>query len=204
MTRLTGLTVLSLCFIVALFTPTKLGQAAQPKFKKGARIITDIAASDLVSEDGQVTTVLFDFLNVSTNPGKAMPLVVTRTATLNVPMIDNDQDLPITYDVRGFVMADKGSHAALLIQACGSTTLVGLKKAIKDAKSSTTPKPKHEPKKPANMKLADDFYVRIQRKLPAKSSHNVTIFMLVEKDIDDPDTGAALWVDSIDMSLGNQ
>jgi hypothetical protein len=202
MTRVNWLTVLSVCFSVAQLMPAELVQAAQPKFKKGAQVIPDVGASDLVNEDGQVSTVLFSSLYIGTNPGKGAPLVVTKTATLNVPMIDNDQDLPITYDVRGFVMADKGTHTALVLQACGSTTLVNLNRATKEAKSSVTPKPKHDLKKPVG--TAKDFYVRIRRTLPSKSSHNVTIFMLVEKDIDDPKASAALWLDSIDLSLGTQ
>src|SRR5689334_3927828 len=92
---------------------------ADPQLVKGARVATDIGGVDSVSADGQASTIIFDSLNVSTNPGTNMPLVVSRTATVNVPIKDNDQAVNLIYDIRGFVLSDKSAHAALVIRACG-------------------------------------------------------------------------------------
>jgi hypothetical protein len=51
------------------------------------------------------------------------------------------------------------------------------------------------------MATADDFFVRIEGSLPAGAADHVTFFLLTEKDQDDPSHGAALFVDSVDVSI---
>jgi hypothetical protein len=175
--------------------------AADPQLVRGGRIITDVGGIDVVSPDGQASSFLFSFLNVNSNPGRKMPLVVTRTATVNLPIVGNNHGVDLLYDIRGFVYTDTSTHASLIIQACGETTVVDLKKAIKDAKSPSTPKSKHKRTAPDNSKMMDDFYVRIKGTLPGAALQNVTFFLLVEKEQDDPNVNAGLWVDSMDVSI---
>jgi hypothetical protein len=180
--------------------PTGLS-ATKPQLKRSTQIIDSIGHATVVSPDGQVASVIFDNLVIGTHESRKLPLVVTRTAVLTVPITGNDNPVKIRHDIRGFVTTRPESHAALVIQTCGQATVVDLPKAIDTAKNPATPARKEKRERPVGLEVSDDFFVSIEGTLPARASHYVTFFLLVEKDRDDPDLGAALHVDSVDIVL---
>lgn len=172
------------------------------KIKQPIRILDDLNYASIISPDGHAVTVLFDDFMLESRPLRAAPLVATRAQTLRIPVAENSQDLDLTIDIRGFVSTHERAHATLILHACGESTVVDIAEAIKAAKG--TPATKEELSQrsaPASMGVADDFYVRLNRKLRANASPYVTFFLLVEKDVDDEEVSAVLVIDSVDAEL---
>jgi hypothetical protein len=181
----------------ALFAQQSDNSQTAPTIAQPIQLLDNIGMSTTISPDGQAVTVLFDNLIVETSIVKRQPLVATRTETLRIPIKNSQDDVTVIHDVRGFLSADK-ARAALVIQACGKTTVVDLPKAVEDAEDHPA---KRKRKAPESMSTADDFFVRIEGSLPAGAADHVTFFLLTEKDQDDPSQGAALFVDSVDVSI---
>jgi hypothetical protein len=188
------------CGLTILAAPLA-GVSAEPQLQAKARVIDSIGVASNVSPDGKVATVLFDNLVVGTHASLRMPLVVTRSAIVSVPIVNNQQPVRLRYIVRGFVDTGESSRAALVVQACGKTNVIDLGKAIADAENAPAPASKEKREKPESMRQADDFYANFSGTLAGGATHHVTFFLLVEKDRDDLELGAALHVDSLEVVL---
>lgn len=191
-----------LAIITTTLLITSPSIAAEPQLKGKATIIDNIGVASNISPDGKVATVLLDNLVISSHAALRMPLVVTKTAIVSVPVANHEQPVPMRYSVRGFVDTDPSSRATLIIQAGGKVNVVDLTQAVAAAKNSPPLATKEKREKPESVRSADDFYVSLTGTLPARAAHHVTFFLLVEKDRDEVELGAALHVDSLEVILG--
>ncbi len=179
------------------------GTPSPPVLKRPISIVDAVTVAFNISQDGQAATALFDNLQVGTNVLKDMPLVVTRTATVDLPISGNTMPLQIQEDIRGYVFSQPGAGASLVIRSCGQTTVVDLASAKADAKKFPRPATSATAKRrPKGVDLDSDFYYRFVGTLPANARAQVTFYLLVDKDQDQANgPGALLAVDSLDVTI---
>ena len=155
--------------------------AASVKFKEALDLADAVQAVPTFSKDGKAVTAIFRNLEVAVGGVKHGPLVDRRATIVLIPLQKNEKGTCIHQDIRGHVQVDKGARAVLFVQAAGKSTLVDLCKAA----------------------CGDGKYTQsVDARIPANvTTYKATLFLLVERDSDDPDIGAHLTVDSLDLEL---
>ncbi|MEM7560246.1 MAG: hypothetical protein AAF394_14095 [Planctomycetota bacterium] len=146
------------------------------KFKGFADLVDTVQIAQNFSDDSQAGTIIFRNLEAATNVGP----VSTRVATLSIPLKGNDKSrVSVTQDIRGFVDADKGARASLVVQTGGNTKVINLKKSN-----------------------GNDFIERITTRLGHNDDLQITFFLLAERiDSGNDEVGALLQIDSLDIQI---
>jgi hypothetical protein len=171
---------------VAQSKPAAKKEAKEPaqvqvKFKGTVDLVDTVQVASNVSSDGQAATVLFRNLEVSVGGVKGGPLVDTRTVSLVLPKLGSKDKVRVCQDVRGHVYVKSKGRAILMFQAAGQTTLIDLGKSL--GKKT-------------------DLFKRIEGTIPANAPYVATFCLIVERDTDNPDVGAHVAIDSLDLTLG--
>lgn len=153
----------------------KKAAKSKVKFKGSADLVDVVQTTKTFSPDGQAGTFLFRNLEVATDERP----VNTRAVTLSVPLKGNDKsNVSVKQDIRGFVQADRGTRASLVVQAGGKTRVIDLKKTDDG-----------------------DFTRTITSRLGRGDDLLVTFFLLAERLDAGNDVGALLQIDSLDVSI---
>ncbi|NUO10355.1 MAG: hypothetical protein HUU08_17135 [Candidatus Brocadia sp.] len=153
------------------------------KFDKAVMHDRPVCISSSLSPDGRAASLLFNHLEAKIDPKDKGVRVKTNTATFILPVIDNDKELQIKQDIRGFVCVAQGTRAVLLAQMGGKTILIDL---------------------PQSSSGGEDFTRTFETTLSAGQDCQGTFFLLVERDSDDEKKFAHLAIDSIDITMKEQ
>jgi len=146
---------------------------------KGVFLPDSVDLVSSVSTDQQAATVLIEKLRVTLG-GIPGPLTVTRVATILIPFDKADSDLTIQQVVRGVADVRPGARALLVAQLGGQTVQVEL------------PKP--------NAKDTN-FTASMSSTLPQGAPYQASFFLLLERDVDRPEIGGDLAVQSLDIEI---
>lgn len=202
-----------LCWFTLLIVAVN-AQAADNTFKFTTTVPTDeIQFARSFSEDKHAATLIFENLVAETDIGRGkLPDVVTRRFTFALP-IESQQEVCVTQDIRGFINTVGSGSTALLVQSGGVTTLIDLKKAVKEAegKAAKTETATHKlaakaakdqgfsgKKAPTG---SHDFYHRVEARVPAGKPLQVTLVLLTERLPGDDGSGALMIIDSLDFEI---
>ncbi|MCI5144545.1 MAG: hypothetical protein D3923_03240 [Candidatus Electrothrix sp. AR3] len=158
-----------------------------PRFTGKAAEVDALDIGRIFSEDRLAATLPFDNLRVDLGDRPGV-YVITRTASISIPVENNNQDLRLTQGISGFVSVDGAARAVLLVQAAGGTTLVDLRKSERDTEEDGN---------------SFSFTEMIEGELRAGANYQVTFFLLVERDVDHSETGASLGIDSLDLEIND-
>ncbi|MFQ5856894.1 MAG: hypothetical protein ACE5LU_14870, partial [Anaerolineae bacterium] len=137
----------------------------------------DVSFGTSVSQDGKVTTLVFNFDDlVAVLDSSTDHLVSTRVASFVLP-IQSNTDLSVRLDVWGFV-GDKapGTDAYLLIHHVGETRLLPL------------------PDDPDT-----EFKHSLETTLPAGRDYAVTLLLLMERDSTSPGANLHVGIEEIEL-----
>jgi hypothetical protein len=149
------------------------------KFKQDStRQENVLSFASSVSPDGEVVTIIFDNLVLDLG-GPTRGRIATQAASL-VTAVESKIDLTVRLRLDGYASMDIGARAALLVHHAGQTTLVDL------------------PEGPCSEEEIKRNFVSI---LPAGTDYQVTIFLMIERDTDDPDVGGLLTIDTLEAQL---
>jgi hypothetical protein len=146
---------------------------------KGVFLPDSVDLVSNVSSDRQAVTVMIEKLRVTLG-GVSGPLTVSRAATILVPLDMADADLTVRQVVRGVADVRPGARAVLLAQLGGQTVQIEL------------PKPDTEDKNYAYTLLST---------LPKGAPYQATLFLLLERDVDRPEIGGDITVESLDIEI---
>ena len=164
--------------ITCSLTTAASADDAESGFKGTARLEDGQGVTTSISDDGQAATIIFDSLEVAVGGISKGPQVETQTLTIVMPVTQEGRP-HVSQDVRGYFQADPGARCVLLYQAAGKTHVVDL---------------------PSVCGRDGDYTFTTTTTLPEGStSFRATFFLLVDRDNDDPETGAMLTVDTLDL-----
>ncbi len=200
------------CFACAAVLFVSSLSAAEPTLKKV--IPTDaVQFARAFSEDRQVCTLLFDNLVIDTEIGRGTPPSVRSKQFSYVFTPESDGEVCIVQTIRGFISTQGASSASLLIHSGGEATNVDFQKAIATAQKGAIKRDESLVKKAQKLaeelgfagKLkrdkSDDFQITIERHVAKGAVLQTTLNLLVERATGDDTPGAALFIDSIDVSV---
>jgi len=186
------------------------GNPQEPRFRGSAREIGSLGISSNFSDDGLAATLLFDNLVIDMN-GMRDILVRTKAVSLTIPIINEASDTHFIQDIRGFVDVDEGARAVFVVQAAGKTHVVDLLEAKDDegiVRTRNVPMAEERAAELAKERSeADelpegfDFSYRMESKVPAGASNQITFFLLLERDAQKADVGGLLAIDSLDLLI---
>lgn len=187
-------------------------QAAEPTLKKV--IPTDsVQFARAFSTDLQVCTLIFDNLLIDTEIGKGTAPSVRSKQFSYVFTPESDGEVCIVQTIRGFVSTQGASSASLLIHSGGEATNVDFDKAIATAKKGTVTRDAELVKKAKALAdeqgfvakpkkdKSDDFQITIERHVAKGATLQTTLNLLVERATGDDSPAAAIFIDSIDVSV---
>ena len=204
--------VLTLISVAALATGVFADEPKPAsKFEKEIRIPSNIGISTNVAPDGQALTVTFDSAFTDLDPAQKGAIathnqtaIETKVCTVNIPYSTDQRSVPMVMDLRGFVDADAGAIARLVVCAGGTTQVVDLSTDESNTvelkgKSKVAIVAEHPGREYGNFQDRVEFTVQTHA---AKPVCQVTLFLVVERNTDTADSGGALLaVDSMDISI---
>jgi hypothetical protein len=153
--------------------------SGEPRFcgpPQAQDITSEVSFGSSVSEDGKVTTIVFNDLIAAL--GSSMDhLVSARVVSFAFPVHSNT-DVKAQLDVWGFVDRAPGTHASLIIHHAGETRLV------------------HLPDDPEA-----EFRRSLITVLPAGRDYAVTLFLLTDRNSTRPGNDVVAGIDEIEVIL---
>lgn len=185
--------------------------AAGSGFGKEVRVPANTGFVTSVTEDGQVVTLIFDNLLVDINRtadgargATDQTAIQTKVFTVNLPFSTDGKSVRMAMDVRGYVSADPEATARLVAVAGDvakpldlATEAVELKGKSKEAALKDSEN--------AEGAMSGDFAERVEFSVVPHAANpvcQVTLFLVVERNTDTPESGGALLVvDSLDISM---
>ena len=157
------------------------------------------------SPDGKAATILFDQLLVDV---QGDPATKSTVASFVLPVKHGTTPAQVSVDVRGYVTADEGSNASLVMQAAGRTFLIDLEASQDPSRSALGTDLRPESQKhlrrfraaaPAGME-GTDFYHRLVLDISLESDLTVSFVLIAEKQTK-ASQGAFLVIDSLDVEI---
>jgi hypothetical protein len=160
------------------------------KFSERISVPSNLDFTTNISPDGQAVTIIFSNAVVSIEPARQsqagvidnQTAVQTKMVTMHLPYSTDQPRVTMIMNLRGFVNAEAGADGRLVACAGNITKVVDLKHVDQ-----------------GNFHETVEFIVQTRA---AKPVCQITLFLLVEHDIDtDGSGGAHLTVDSLDLEI---
>ncbi len=148
------------------------------KFKGAARLENAVNFVASFSPDGEVVTLIFDDLVMDLGGPKG-GRIATKVVSIAMP-VETELDLKVRLRLDGFVSADEGARAAVLVHHGGETTLLDL---------------------PQGPCVEADISQDLVSTLPAGAEYRIVLFLLLERDTDDADVGGLITIDTLEPVL---
>ncbi len=148
------------------------------KFKGATRLENAVNFAASFSPDGEVVTLTFDDLGLDLG-GPKRGLIATKVVSLAMP-VESEIDLSVRLRLDGYVSVDVGARAVLLVQHGGQTTLVDM---------------------PAGPCADQEISQDLSSTLLAGTDYRIVLFLLIERDTDDPAVGGLLTIDNLEPVL---
>lgn len=201
-TGLTGPTIHNISASSNVMT-FQLGNPTPPAAAKFAGIVNiEVPESHVAnfSDDGRAATLLFDHLYSSSFGSDHAR---TTDATFVLPLKDGAAQVHV--DLRGYVSADEGSSASLVVQSGGVAQVVDLESARDESLTEAALRPalkKGLEQFREATGLAEGFLwtKRLEVQVPEDASLTVTTVLITEKQVTSS-AGAFLVIDSLDAEI---
>ncbi|CAK8715081.1 MAG: hypothetical protein CDV28_105116 [Candidatus Electronema aureum] len=148
------------------------------KFKGLAVETNSLKVSTVFSPDNKEVSLLFSNLQINSIGGREDILVKTRTVSFQIPLDSDHQQVNVKQYIRGHVNIEGSARAVLVIHVAGNTIIADLEN-LKD----------------------DNFTQSIDSQIETGTMYQLTMFLLVECDVDLPETNAFLQIDSLDIAI---
>ncbi|MEZ5944627.1 MAG: hypothetical protein R3C18_24835 [Planctomycetaceae bacterium] len=174
--------------------------------QKPIAIPANVGFSTNISDDGQVATVLFDNAFVELSPVVSgargthrQTASATKVMTVNFPYKTEQRSVDMTLHIRGFCDVAPQANARLVVCAGSATHVVDLS-ADENVELSDGAKEDYNLDE-GGADFFDEVKFVVQRHA-AEPVCQLTFFLEVDRDSDQPDSGSALLVvDTIDLSV---
>lgn len=185
-----------------------------PQLKGFADLAHTVQIATGFSDDKKAATVLFRNLEVDLG-GRGGRYVNSCTTTVVLPLNVSDKAVRVNQDIRGFVSTQGSGRAVLVVQSGGKTTVIDLRRACSDCNKRSKCKPSEalgQAQKRAQEKaqasgegpsseVETDFFHRLETVIPKGLRHQVTLWLLAERDTVTEEAAVLLTVDSLDVEI---
>ena len=151
--------------------------AARAGFVGGVRLLDQIGFAFNIAPDRHAATVLFDSFDLELDEGRDAQSVATRTETVVLPVMGNEEEIGVRQIVRGYASIDPGLRALLVANCCGRTEL-------KDLTGT-----------------AGDYQFEFDATLGVGQEYSATFLLLVERAGSESDGSGYVTIDSLDVEI---